>query len=175
MTTPPRLGVPVQLAYVVTDVREAALRWVHEVGAGPFFVSEHIPVSDVVHRGRPSTFDHSNAVGQWGDLMLELVVDHGDGPSAVRDMFAPGETGLHHVAVFCDDVEAEATRMEADGHPVAQTAVARGTIPFTFVDTTAQRGHMIELYEPSEGLVELYEMVAAAARDWDGTDPIRTR
>lgn len=175
MSEPPRLGVPVQLAYVVDDLHAAALRWVDEVGAGPFFVSEHIPVSDVVHRGRPAAFDHSNAVGQWGDLMLELVVDHGEGPSAVRDMFAPGETGLHHVAVFCDDVDEEAARMEAQGHPVAQTALARGTIRFTFVDTTAQRGHMTELYAPTEPLVELYATVAAAARDWDGTDPIRTR
>jgi hypothetical protein len=163
----------VQIAYVVDDVRAAARRWATAEGAGPFFVRDHIPVTDVVHRGNPSVFDHSSACGQWGSVMLELLVDHGAGPSAVRDLFAPGEYGLHHMAVFCDDVEAEASRMEAAGHPVAQTALAWGLTRFTFVDTSATRGHMIELYEPTDRLRGFYAMVAEAARTWDGTDPVR--
>ncbi|MEQ8716778.1 MAG: VOC family protein [Acidimicrobiales bacterium] len=171
--TRPANGTPVQIAYVVDDVRAAATRWAAEEGAGPFFVRDHIPVTEVVHRGHLAAFDHSSACGQWGDLMLELVVDHGDGPSAVRDMFAPGRYGLHHMALFCDDVGAEAARLEAAGHPVAQTALAWGQTRFTFVDTTATRGHMIELYEPSDRLLDFYAMVADAAAGWDGGDPVR--
>lgn len=171
--TQPSTGVPVQIAYVVDDVRTAATRWAATAGAGPFFVRDHIPVTEVLHRGQPAEFDHSSACGQWGTMMVELVVDHGVGPNAVRDIFAPGEVGLHHMAVFCDDVEAEAARLAAEGHPIAQTALAWGRTRFTFIDTTATRGHMIELYEPSDRLRDFYAMVADAAARWDGSDPVR--
>ena len=71
-----KLGPPKQIAYAVPDAFEAAKRWVKDFGAGPFFVSEHIPVTDVIYRGSRSSFDHTSAYGQWGDIMVELVQDH---------------------------------------------------------------------------------------------------
>ena len=87
------LGPPVQIAYAVTDVREAATRWVSERGVGPFFVIEHIAVTDVLYRGAPAVFDHSSAYGQWGGLMVELVCDHTVGPSPIADGVGPGSGG----------------------------------------------------------------------------------
>ena len=43
-------------------------------------------------------FDHTSAYGQWGDIMVELVQDHGTGPSVVRDLYNVDESGLHHLA-----------------------------------------------------------------------------
>jgi hypothetical protein len=168
-------GVPVQLAYAVPDVVTAARRWAAHQGAGPFFVREHIPVTDVLHRGQPAVFDHTSALGQWGPIMVELLCDHGAGPSAVRDLFGPDESGLHHVACFVRDLDAETERLAALGYPLAQSAVAAGTTRFHFVDTVADRGHMLELYEPSERLLGVYERVARAAQGWDGSDPVRFR
>lgn len=34
-------------------------------------------------------------------------------------------------------------------------------------------GHMLELYGTSDMLTGFYAMVAEAARDWDGTEPVR--
>ena len=70
-----KLGPPKQIAYAVPDAFEAAKRWAKDFGAGPFFISEHIPVTDVSYRGSPSSFDHTSAYGQWGDIMVELVQD----------------------------------------------------------------------------------------------------
>ena len=111
------LGPPVQIAYAVVDARAAAHEWAERFGAGPFFLAEHIPVTDVVHRGVPGEFDHTSAYGQWGEIMVELVQDHGTGPSAVRDLYAPGETGLHHLAYFVDEqgFAAQTARMPGDG------------------------------------------------------------
>ena len=100
-----KLGPPKQIAYAVPDAFEAAQRWVKDFGAGPFFVSEHIPVTDVIYRGSPSTFDHTSAYGQWGDIMVELVQDHGTGPSVVRDLYNVDESGLHHLAFFVEDID----------------------------------------------------------------------
>ena len=41
----------VQTAYYVPDVHAAAAVWVQRFGAGPFFVAEHIPLTEVVVRG----------------------------------------------------------------------------------------------------------------------------
>ena len=68
----PVLGPPVQLAYAVDDVFGAAELWAERFGAGPFFVAQHIPVTDVIYRGQPGVFDHSSAYGQWGELMVEI-------------------------------------------------------------------------------------------------------
>jgi hypothetical protein len=172
-SVPGTLGPPVQLAYVVDDVWTAAPAFAARFGAGPFFVNEHIPCTDVVHRGRPGTFDHTSAYGQWGTLMVELVMQHDARPSAIRDMYAPGETGLHHIAYFVDDLDDTARRLEAQGYPQAQIAVAGGGTRFAFHDAVATLGHMFELYEPNDRLLGFYAMVAGAAQGWDGREPVR--
>ena len=170
-------GPVVQVAYVVDDPRLAAQRWVDRHGAGPFFVRDHIPVTDVEHRGRPSSFDHTSAygwmLGQSGGFMIELFVQHDRAPSAVTERFAEGQTGLHHLACLADSVSDSIDRAEAAGLSLAQSAMA-GTTRFVFVDDVAQSGHYWELYEPTTRLLAFYDMVRDAAVGWDGSDPVRT-
>ncbi len=170
-----KLGPPVQIAYAVNDAHQAADQWAKDFGAGPFFIAEHIPVTNVIHRGKPGVFDHTSAYGQWGNIMVELVQDHGDGPSAIRDLYAPGETGLHHVAYFVDDLDTATTELAERGFPLAMSAQARGTTRFHFIDAVSQMGHFLELYEPSSALQSFYQKVRDASMDWDGSDPIRSR
>ena len=170
-----KLGPPVQIAYAVNDTHQAADQWAKDFGAGPFFIAEHIPVTNVIHRGNPGVFDHTSAYGQWGNIMVELVQDHGEGPSAIRDLYAPGETGLHHVAYFVDDLDTATTELAELGFPLAMSAEARGTTRFHFIDAVSQMGHFLELYEPSSALQSFYQKVRDASMDWDGSDPIRSR
>lgn len=162
----------VQIAYYVTDPEVAARTWAAERGAGPFFLRRHIPVTDVTHRGAPSHFDHTSAYGWWGNIMVELFTQHDDAPSAARERFAMGETGLHHMACFVDDIHAGLARCEAAGLVVAQTAHAGATL-FAFVDDVARNGHYWELYEGNERLRGFYGFVREASLDWDGQEPVR--
>jgi hypothetical protein len=166
------LGAPVQIAYAVPDARVAAARWAEHLGAGPFYLRSHIPVSDVLYRGRPSSFDHSSAYGQWGDIMVELVQDHGDGPSVVRERYATHESGLHHLAFMVDELDAATARLAEQGFELAMSARA-STTRFHFVDAVDELGHMIELYQRSVHLLEFYTMVREAAVGWDGSQPVR--
>ena len=168
------LGPPVQIAYAVADVRSAARSWAAHLGAGPFFVREHIALEDVVVRGRPGTFDHSSAYGQWGAVMVELVEDHGDGPSPVRDMFPRDGSGLHHLAFFVENLDVAVADLLTEGHELAMSARTASGLVFCFVDTRATPGHMVELYEPTSSLRGFYSTVGAAADGWDGGDPVRT-
>lgn len=168
------LGAPVQIAYAVPDAEDAAHRWARDFGAGPFFLSRHIPVTDVRYRGEPGGFDHTSAYGQWGPIMVELVQDHGDGPSVVRELYAPHESGLHHLAYFVEDLDRTTDSLAEAGFALAQSAIA-GATRFHFVDAVALTGHFLELYEPSAALLGFYAMVARAAEGWDGSQPVRTR
>ena len=163
----------VQLAYHVPDIFEAAERWAAERGAGPFYINEHIPIERAIYRGQPGEFDHSSAYGQLGSVMLELVQQNNDGPSAIRDMYAPDEQGLHHCATIVPNFEEELARYEALGFTIANRFVLAGGMEFGFVDTVAVYGHMVEVYEGLPGLLDFYALIAAAAEGWDGADPIR--
>lgn len=171
--SPAGLGRPVQIAYVVPDVVEHASRWAEQFGAGPFFVRRHIPLASVTYRGAPATFDHTSAYGQWGDVMLELVQDHGPGPNVVTERFAPGDGGLHHLAFFVDDVDDSLRALAAAGAPTAMEATTSSGLRFAFADTTQALGHHIELYPRTDHLAAFYEQVAEASRGWDGSEPIR--
>ena len=48
-----------------------------------------------------------------------------------------------------------------------------GTLGNHFIDAVDTMGHFLELYEPSPSLVGFYDLVRAAADQWDGQDPVR--
>jgi hypothetical protein len=167
------LGPPVQIAYAVPDAVAAAERWATDFGAGPFFVRPHIEVVDVMYRGRPATFDHSSAYGQWGSLMVELVEDHTAGPSVFRDVFPPGASGLHHLAFFADELDHTVRELVKRGYELAMSARTTGGVEFHFIDARTTHGHFLELYRPTDRLLAFYAMVAGAAAGWDGSDAVR--
>lgn len=163
---------PVQIAYHVPDPAEAAREAAARRGWGPFFLIEHIPLAHCLYRGAPAQFDHSSAYGQAGDVMVELITQHNDAPSALRDLFAPHERGLHHVACFVDNLASALAAERARGAAIAlEAATANGT-GFAMVDTSRELGHMLELYERAR-LAPFYAMVRDAARGWDGREPVR--
>jgi hypothetical protein len=162
------LGAPVQIAYAVDDVERAAVAWAAR-GAGPFFVRGHIEVTNVRIRGRASSFDHSSAYGQWGELMVELIHQHDGG---VDDPIV-GLAGIHHVAHFVDDFRAAATGLTDSGHGEVLYAETTTGMPFAFHDGGVERGHLIEIYEQTAPLARFYEMVRAASLGWNGADPVR--
>jgi hypothetical protein len=166
-------GKPVQVAYFVTDVRQAAPAMHALTGAGPFFVVDDIELEWGEHRGKPCKFVHSSAYGQWGDLMMELVQQDSDGPSPFRDLYAPGEEGLHHVACFVDSIDDAIARFANLGYPLAARARATLGTEFAFIDTSEALGHMIEIYVADDKLSGFYEFVKAAAEDWDGDNLLR--
>lgn len=158
---------PVQIAYAVGDVVEAAQRWVAR-GVGPFFVLDHIEVHSVRVNGTPATFDHSSAYSQWGSVMVELICQHDGGSSPVV-----GTAGVHHMAHFVDDFAAASTALTASGAVEILYAETASGMPFAFHDSRAEHGHLIEIYERTERLGRFYDMVRDASLGWAGDAAIR--
>jgi catechol 2,3-dioxygenase-like lactoylglutathione lyase family enzyme len=157
-----------QIAYFVSDVREAAILHHKSFGSGPFFVADDIPLKSAVHRGVHRNLVHSSAYGQWGGVMIEFVQQNNPGPSAFHDMYpeGSGRKGLHHIALFVDSVADALDRFVAEGFQIALDARMNNDFRFAFVDTIARDGHMLELYEPAEVLTAFYDLVASSAGDF---------
>lgn len=164
-----------QLAYKVNDLEAAAQAHHRRFGSGPFFVARHVKLASSLYHGTETPFDHSSAYGQWGKVMVELVVQHNPDNSALHDMFphGSGTEGLHHAALFVADLAVSIGRFVAEGMPLAQLSVTEGGTAFAFMDSIRECGHMLELYEPSAQITGFYDMVAKTAEGWDGRDLIR--
>jgi methylmalonyl-CoA/ethylmalonyl-CoA epimerase len=164
-----------QISWVVDDLDAAVQQWQQTARIGPFFQGAHVGgiFTEARHRGRPFELDMSIAVAQAGPVQIELIKQHGAAPSPYRDAFAEGESGLHHIGGFVDDVEAECRNYQEHGFDVVMTGMVAGQTPAAYVDTRATLGCMTELMGRSDFVGAIHAAVAAAAADWDGSDPIR--
>ena len=163
----------VQIAYFVNDAAAAAARMAAECSAGPFYLAERIPLAWGEHRGREQTFLHTSAYGQWGEVMLEMVQQDEEGPSPFRDLYAPGEEGIHHMAMMVNSLSATYATCERLGYPIAAKARTLTGTEFAFIDTVKTRGHMLEVYEQTEQLTAFYDMIRDRSSGWAGAEPVR--
>ena len=157
----------VQICFIVDDLDAAIDNWIETRNAGPFFVAKDLSGVPIDYKGTDSTLAISVAMGMAGDLQIELVEPIGNGPSVYSDMFAPGQTGFHHVATFVSDFEQAVRDHVSNGFEMN----ARGTFAgdkFAYMDTRSSVGFFTELYEEGPGLRGMYRKIAEAARDWDG-------
>jgi hypothetical protein len=166
-------GTVIQNAFIVNDLETAMHRWHAMFGTGPFLVNDHIPLEDVVYRGAEVELDISVALAQSGDIQIELIQQHSDGPSCYRDQFAPGEEGFHHVAILCEDHEA-AYRQYVDAGMVSATEFGSGEQKIAYMDARAAIGAMIELYPDIDGIRMLFDMVRNIGKGWDGRNLVWT-
>ena len=142
-------------------------------GAGPFFLIENIELAWGFHRGKEQKFVHTSAFGQWGNVMLEVVQQDIEGPSPFRDMYGPGDEGIHHMAMIVDSLTETYTWCEEYGYEIAAKAQTIGGNEFAFVDTIATLGYMLEIYERNDQLLGFYDLVLNASLDWRGEEPVR--
>ena len=162
-----------QVAYIVDDVREAALKHHRTFGSGPYFVADHIPLQRSRYRGQETVFDHSAAYGQWGDVMIEFMCQHNEAPSAIHDMYLRGHEGFHHVAIIVDSMADARAELERRGFEEALYAQMLDGFEFIMFDARKGYGHFIELYEGVDRLVRFYDLVAEVSRGFDGKDVLR--
>jgi hypothetical protein len=166
-----------QIAFVVPNAIEWAHRHMARFGSGPFFILAHLPHDIQTYRGKAIDLDTTGAVGQWGDVQVELVEQHCQTPSAYRELHPNGGPGVHHMAVFVDDIHEaidEYKRLGYDNilYSVVSALGGAKPSPYAMMDTRSDFGVLTEFYE--EAVVgNFYKLVREAAENFDGTDPIR--
>ena len=162
-----------QNGYVVRDIEAALRHWTEVLGVGPFFLFERVPIEDFRYRGRPSPLEVSIALANSGPLQIELIEQRNDAPSMYRDFLAAGHEGLQHVAFWTGTFDAELARLAEAGYAVGQSGRIGEGGRFVYLETEAHPGTVVELSEISGPKGRFFRHVAEAARDWDGSDPVR--
>jgi len=163
-----------QIAFMVEDLDAACMNWVRTTGIGPFLKVPHVVLAEYGYRGeRREGLDFSVALAQSGGIQIELVEQHNDAPSAYRDTIAKGQGGFHHLAVYTPDYDATYAEYTGKGFASAVDGTF-GNMRFSYIDTSAAIGCMVELIEEDPDQTDFFKRIAAAAEGWDGvTDPIR--
>ncbi len=161
-----------QLAYVVRDMDAALKYWIEVLKVGPFFMIEHAALENQKFFGKPSNTDVSIALGNSGDLQIELIYQHNDEPSVYKEFLDAGRVGVHHFGLMPEDYEATCEQYKALGHEAAFECTIGG-VPLVYFDTVKTVGHYIELWDNHSLFKEMFLMVEEAAKGWDGRDAIR--
>jgi hypothetical protein len=163
-------------AYVVPDF-EQGLEKLFAAGIGPAFVLRRIRGAGR-YRGERHDSLISAAFAFSGDACIEILTPHDDVPSAYREFLErQPKGGLHHIAYFSDDIHGSIASAAAKG---ARFDIVQ---EYIFPDS----GEPYEVYMEPVGvddpilvqlllpgiLAEWFGQMQAAARDWDGSEPIR--
>lgn len=166
------LGDVVQMAYLPEDFDAALKYWTETVGVGPFFLMENVRLGEMKYRGQPTESVFSIAIGYWGDIQIELIRPENDAPSIYNGDYAVTDR-MHHICIFVKSIE-EARRACAE---VGAEILVEGKVgedgEVIYVDAGGGPGTVIELLQPMGGSEGLFDMMRDAARNWDGSEPLR--
>jgi catechol 2,3-dioxygenase-like lactoylglutathione lyase family enzyme len=166
-----------QIGYVVRDMDAALDYWTRVVGAGPFFLGQFSMVEQS-YRGAPSQQSFTAACGFSGPLMIELIRPDDDQPSVYKEWIqTKGEPPVagwpHHLFFKTDDYDAAYQRFIAGGAKRAFDGIATGGGRLCYLDTIETFGLFVELMDLSPLVRTFFDAVEGAAREWDGSNPVR--
>jgi len=168
-------GPVVQQGYVVPDVEAAMQHWLAR-GIGPFV---YVDIRDFpgVYRDTPISAAMKAGFAYSGEQQIEVITPSLDHPSIYKDYLEHNPAGgLQHLAFWVDDIDAKLAELDAAGvgHRVWQRYGAPPDYQaHAYLDIEDSPGVMIQLMARSDFYDLLFGALAAAAQDWDGSDPIR--
>jgi Glyoxalase/Bleomycin resistance protein/Dioxygenase superfamily len=170
----PQLGAPHHYAYAVDDIEATVGRLVDQLGVGPFFLIEEVPLENTLSRGEPAKFIHNSAFGHGGGGTIELMEIIDLAPERVERGFAGPRPTLHHLGYAVPPEEVGSLRSMLDQRGLPEYLSAQlGETHNTFHDASALLGHDIEVHVDCQELRDFFEMVREAAEGWDGAKPLR--
>jgi catechol 2,3-dioxygenase-like lactoylglutathione lyase family enzyme len=161
-----------QMGFVVSDIEESMGYWAEVLSVGPWFYLRRSATRNLYFQGEKTPVVSSTALAQAGGMQVELIQLRNDVPSAYRDMNPHGPGALHHLGYFVEDYQSALAAREANGLEVVQNGDAGPTIRFCYLADPKRSGLLVELIEIGS-LRPFFAQIADAAKDWDGTEPIR--
>ncbi|MDQ3778880.1 MAG: VOC family protein, partial [Actinomycetota bacterium] len=115
-----QLGEPHHYAYVVEDIEATVNRLVEQLGAGPFFRIDRVPLDNVLSRGEPAEFVHNSAFGSCGGGAIELIEVISLAPERVEKGFSGPRPRVHHVGYAVSPTEVADLRRSLDARGLPQ-------------------------------------------------------
>ena len=166
------LGPIIQLAYLPSDFDATLKYWTETMGVGPFYLMENVQLGEMKYRGVPTASVFSIAIAYWGDIQIELIRPENDAPSIYNGEYAVRDR-LHHFCIFVESMAEARKACAAIGAEVLVEGKVGDSGEVIYVDAGGGPGHVIEMLQPMTGSEGLFQMIKDAAKDWDGSDPLR--
>ena len=168
-------GIARQNGFIVEDIEAACRHWVRRFGAGPFFVVRHAQLTSFRYQGVESDPDLSIALGNLGELQIELIQQHDDAPSPYRDFAKAKRAGLHHTSAWVNDYDAELARQRALGAEPDCVGQLSDGMRLAYYGSTAVDGSALEVADLGHNneFAVGFEAVRQAHIAWDGDEPVR--
>lgn len=164
----PKHGPITQIGYVVEDLDTSIRRWIDTTGVGPWTVFRNVTLNGA-YRGEATTVTMHVGLSYQNGLQIELIQQTNAAASPYLDERGAPLVGAHHIAWLTDDLDAEIAAAQGDGLALAFRAENPGT-RVAYLEMGA--GMRLEFIE-SQATAELIKEGAAAARVWDGSNPVR--
>jgi hypothetical protein len=166
-------GAVCQIAYIVEDLDAALKHWVEVLGIGPFFLIDSSIIENPRYRGQPTDLDLTAALSYSGSMCVEVIQQSNDSPSVYREIMDKRGPGFHHWGVLTGHFDDAISQYERKGYPLAFSGKVTIGGRFAYMDSYNDLNGMVELIELTPVVSELFEGLEAAAREWDGKDPVR--
>ncbi len=171
--TSPLPGPIRQIGYVVRDLDAALAEWI-SLSVGPWFVVREY-TQQVIYRGEPCEVTISIALANSGELQVELIHQHDDTPPIFTEFLNSGRDGFHQFAWWGEEFDSAVATAEVAGWPVVWCGAEGAATRFAYVEPPAGAPATIfEIMELNEVTAGMGAFVRDAAKDWDGSDPVRT-
>jgi methylmalonyl-CoA/ethylmalonyl-CoA epimerase len=159
-----------QLGLVVEDLDASIRRWSEFAGLGPWTVFRNVRLQ-ADYRGQAGVVTIDVALAYQGDTQIELIEATNTTPSPYRDATGAPRAGLHHIAWVIDDLDVASAQALADGLRLVFRAESPGT-RVAYFEADGEPGLLFEFIE-SAATRQLILDGRAAAKAWDGGDPVR--
>jgi len=165
-------GPPAQLGYVVPDVESAVGQWVEGMGVGPWYVLPDFRPDRATVRGMPSRQLVRLAIAYCGNLQFELCQPLDQEPGLWREFLERRpEGGLQHLAWFHEDYDRAITEAAGAGWVLAQEGLLGGErVSYYEAPVVTHPGTVVEVVDLTPRRRKLFEMVKAAAENWNGAE-----
>lgn len=163
-----------QIAYVTKDIHRLMKFFIEQCRIGPWFYTEHRVIDQYYFRGKPHDIVFSVAIANNGKWQIELIQQRNNAPSLFLEWLERYPQGdlVHHFAAWSDDYDGMLARAKATGFEQLMGGVS-SLGPFSYLQNPRDPNFTIEMAGMSPDRRSVYDKVAAAARDWDGSDPVR--
>ena len=169
-----KLGPVRQVAYVVDDIEKTMAEWVN-IGVGPWFYIEKVPVENFKYMGKPSGMQMSAALSNSGYIQIELIQQLNKEPSLYLDYPQRVGGGIHHISHWLETEEFEKRYSEllSFGFVVGHEGNIGPNGRFAYFINKNMPGTIIEVSETSGSKGEIFKAIADICANWDGSNPIR--
>ena len=167
-------GKVVQIAYLVEDIDAAMGHWLREAGLGPWTCFRNIEL-DSHFDGKPLKLRIHEGLAYMGDLQIQLVqsLNPAGENTPYEKHLREGRWGVHHMAFFSEDIDADVSRARAQGFEHSCEMRDKAGYRYFYCQSKAMPDVWIEFLEVYPRLREIFASGIAGAAGWDGSDPVR--